>query len=101
MRKGKRGPELNRRRADYGSAALPLSYPAMWSCGGRIRFLRSAIRLELAEAHGGAGDQIGLFLGQPIVPLGNSAPRKANRARQICGTLEQINGFGFGHGRYV
>lgn len=33
----KRGPDLNQQRADYGSAALPLSYPAGKSSRRSIR----------------------------------------------------------------
>ncbi len=97
MGKWKRGPDSNRHQADYESAVLPLNYPAVRSCRRRIRFLRPAFGLELAEANGGTGYKIGLFLGQTFVPLRNPAACKAYCAGQICGGFEKINGFGFGH----
>lgn len=57
MEKGKRGPDLNRQRADYGSAALPLSYPAMWSCR---RFAGGAVNVRPQLVARQAGDLFNL-----------------------------------------
>lgn len=95
----KRRPGSNRRRADYGSAALPLSYPAIWSCRSLCGSWLG--RFEFAEPHRGTDNPVGLLLSQSISPLGDAAARQAYRPRKTGGGTEQANGFGFGHGHYV
>lgn len=86
-REWKQGPESNRRRADYGSAVLPLNYPAVGLSRVSPLLLTNAgliTRANLSEANCCASDQILLLLREPFGPLGNPATGKTHSAGQRC-----------------
>ncbi len=59
QQKWKRGPGSNRRRADYGSAALPLSYPAIWSYRHTVKtFLSVLYRTHARQKNMGYGSAV-------------------------------------------
>lgn len=111
MGNGKRGPGSNRRppwmagvqktqeqifclQADYGSAALPLSYPARSSCGGLWRF----VCWKFSKSRSRTDNKISLLLTQDFLPLRNSTTCKPQCASQFCCGPENINRFFFVHG---
>lgn len=80
MEKVKRGPGSNRRQADYGSAALPLSYPARSSCGRPLRVFNC---FDLTQSCGGANYGVCLLLGKHITPLRDTTARQIHRTGEI------------------
>lgn len=100
-REWKQGPESNRRRADYGSAVLPLNYPAVDLSRARPLLLTHTgliTRANLAEANCCASHAIGLLLRNPVWPLVDGLWSDSQRIGQGACSAEKRNCVLFSHG---